>query len=54
MPQVCPKHDLLGRAEPEANIPGSILAKVVPVEDVRIWAEPLDGTQRQPSKTGGT
>jgi hypothetical protein len=44
MLQVCPKRDLLGRAEPEANIPGSILAEVAAVEDVQTWAESLEDT----------
>jgi hypothetical protein len=34
MPQVCPSRDVLGRAEPEANIPGGILAEVAVVEGV--------------------
>ena len=41
-PRYAPGRDLLGRAEPEAEIPTSILAEVAAVADVRTWAETLN------------
>jgi hypothetical protein len=38
-PRYAPSRDLPGRAEPEANIPGGILAEVAAVEGVWTWVE---------------
>ena len=41
-PRYAPSRDLLGRAEPETNIPGGILAEVAAVEGVRTWVESVE------------